>query len=186
LKFSEKDTTLAETIKQNFLLQWLLPFLSVLGGAAGYLRITNGVLSITLPDDRLVRIARSAKANIFLDATGDTSELALMLGVSPSEIIHVRQIIPEPNNLEVIQVTNLGRLGNSDRSSLLSQRLKAVVNKLLEKDPLAKVINFKKFALPGSLRWWIESRGVNDLESTNTLILVGTPCRNLSGCQGNT
>jgi hypothetical protein len=185
LKFTEKDTTLAETIKQKFLLQWLLPFLSVLGSAAGYLRIANGVLSIILPDDRLVRIARSAKANIFLDATGDSSELALMLGVSPSEIIHVRQIIPEPNNLEVIQVTNLGRLGNSDRSSLLHQRLNAVVNKLLEKDSLAKVIDFKKFALPGSLRWWIESRGVNDLESTNTLILVGTPCRNLSDLEAD-
>jgi hypothetical protein len=108
-----------------------------------------------------------------------------MLGVSPSEIIHVRQIIPEPNNLEVIQVTNLGRLGNSDRSSLLHQRLNAVVNKLLEKDSLAKVIDFKKFAFPGSLRWWIESRGVNDLETTNTLILVGTPCRNLSDLEAD-
>ena len=179
-KFSEKDITMAQTIKQTFLLQWLLPMLSVLNGAAGYLRIANGVLSITLPDDRLVTIARSAKANIFLDATGDTNELALLLGVSTSEIINIRQLIPKSDNLEVIQVANLGRLGNSERSCFLHQRLNAVINKLQEKDSLTKVIDFKKFALPGSLRWWIESRGVNDLESTNSLILVGTPCRNLS------
>jgi len=179
-KFTESDAKVAETIKQKFYKQWLMPFLKVLKGGAGYLRVAQGVLSITLPDDRLVRTAKAAKANIFLDATGEAGELAQLLGIAPTEIISLQQTVPEYNNLEITQVTTLGRLGNCDRSEFLQQRIEAVVNALLEKDPNTKVIDFKKFAQDSSLRWWVESRGVNDLESTTTLILIGTPCRTLS------
>ncbi|HBY77869.1 MAG TPA: hypothetical protein DEG47_12915, partial [Cyanobacteria bacterium UBA11148] len=179
-KFTDSDTKVAQTIKEKFLLQWLLPFFKVLKGAAGYLRIVHGVLSITLPDERLIKIASSAKANIFLDATGDAMELAQLLGVSPTEIVNLKQSVCEPDNLDVIQVATLGRLGCSDRSAILQQRIDAIVKTLQAKDPTAKVIDFKKFAHADTLRWWIESRGINDLESATTLILTGTPCRNLS------
>ena len=177
---TNSDATVAQTIREQFLLQWLVPFLTVLNGAAGHLRIAYGVLSITLPDDRLVRIAKAAKGNIFLDATGDLTELAQLLGVSPTEIISLKQGVTPRSNLEVIQVATLGRLGNSDRSDCLQQRIDAIIKTIQEKDPTAKVIDFKAFAPDGALRWWVESRGVNDLESTQTLILVGTPCRSLS------
>jgi hypothetical protein len=39
------------------------------------------------------------------------------------------------------------------------------------------VIDFKKFGADGA--WWRDSRGVNDFLEVNTLLLVGTPCRNL-------
>jgi hypothetical protein len=46
-----------------------------------------------------------------------------------------------------------------------------------ENDPSTRVIDFKKFDADGA--WWRDSRGVNDFLAVKTLVLVGTPCRNL-------
>ncbi|HEY9665059.1 MAG TPA: hypothetical protein V6C65_41995 [Allocoleopsis sp.] len=45
-------------------------------------------------------------------------------------------------------------------------------------DPNTKVIDFKKYQADGA--WWRDSRGVNDFTKIKTLILVGTPCRNIT------
>jgi hypothetical protein len=43
------------------------------------------------------------------------------------------------------------------------------------------VIDFKRHTASGDGKrhWWVDSRGINDLENCSTLILTGTPCQNL-------
>jgi hypothetical protein len=53
------------------------------------------------------------------------------------------------------------------------------VSELLKRHPNAGVIRFKRLALEGDYRWFIESRGVNDAQTLDTLILDGIPCENL-------
>ena len=189
--FSDSDATAAEKAKQDLALNWLPDFLNVLlGNTIGHLRMQNDVLTITLPAYQLVQIAGTAQANIFLDATASAEDLARVLGIDPSEILTVRQALPDTNNLEVIQIATMGRLGVSSRrknekgeNTFLQQRLDALIAKIQE-DTSGKmtVIDFKRFTEDGDgkRRWWTDSRGVNDLEDCNALGLVGTPCRNLA------
>ncbi len=154
------------------------------GNVVGALRVQHGTLTITLPDLRLVQIARSAKANIFLDATAASGDLARVLGIDPTEILTVRQAIPDTGNLEVIQVATMGRLGvGSDRSEFCQKRVDAIINQIQQGTPgKTAVIDFKRHTSEGNgrRRWWVDSRGVNDLEDVDTLALVGVPCRSLS------
>ena len=160
---------------------------NVVGGS---LRIQDGVLTITLPDTRLAEIARKAKANIFLDATASVEDLALVLGVDPSGILTVRQATPDPSNLEIIQVTTVGRLGvGNKRSFFCQQRLNALIKQIaiinqIQPDTSRSlaVMDFKRHTKSGDGKrhWWVDSRGLNDLEDCDVLVLVGVPCRNLS------
>lgn len=188
-RLSASDTETAGRINRNMALNWLPDFLDVLLGnvAGGSLRIQYGTLTITLPDTRLAEIARVAAGNIFLDATATASHLARVLGCGPEEILMVRQAIPDTNNLEIIQVATLGRLGvGSDRSEFCQQRVDAIINQI-QQDTIGKlaVIDFKRHTQNGDekRRWWVDSRGVNDLEECNALALVGVPCRSLSDLQ---
>ena len=184
--FSESDATTTEQVMKQLALNWFPDFLNVLLGnvVGGSLRIQHGVLTITLPDQRLAQIAQAAKTNIFLDATASPEDLARVLGINSSEILTVQQAQPQTNNLEIIQVATMGRLGvGSDRSDYCQQRVDAIISQV-EQDTTGKVgvIDFKRHTKDGDgrNRWWTDSRGVNDLEDCETLILVGTPCRNLS------
>lgn len=183
--FSDSDATTAKKVTTEVVLNWLPDFLSVLlGNVIGVLKIQYGVLSITIPDERLAQITRAAKSNIFLDATLTAEDLALVLGVEPSEILTVRQAVPSTNNLEIIQIATMGRLGvGSDRSEFCQQRVDSLINQICQGTPgKVATLDFKRHTQDGDgkRRWWVDSRGVNDLEDCVALILVGTPCRSLS------
>ncbi len=128
--FSIDDTAAAEQVNQQINLNWLPEFLAVLAGKQkGSLRLNSGVLTITVEDRRLVAIAKAAKANIFLDATQDPEDLSKVLGCELSDIFVTRSPKRELNNLEIIQITSLGRLGvGSKRSDFCQSRLKATVD----------------------------------------------------------
>ncbi len=184
-RFSEKDTTTASGLEQELALNWLPDFLDVLTGTVeGHLQIQHGTLTMTLPDRRLAEIAGAAKFNIFLDATGSCEDLARTLGVTPAEIFRVQQSLPDTSNLEIIQVATLGRLGvGSERSDFCQQRVDAIINKIRQDTPgKVAVIDFKRHTSQGDgkHRWWVDSRGVNDMEDCDALVMIGTPCRNLS------
>ncbi|MEM5838753.1 hypothetical protein AAHH59_10650, partial [Pediococcus acidilactici] len=117
------------------------------------------------------------QATIFLDATLGRQDLALKLGCSSDEILEVRQTIPNPNNLTLIQVIDLGRMG-MQRGKQQQQRAAAIIAHYKQLDFETKVIDFKNYQADGA--WWRDSRGVNDFTQIKTLVLVGTPCRNLS------
>ena len=177
-RFTDTDEATSQTAKATLLKQWLIPFLEVLGGGQGYLSLNYGKLSVTLLNNHYVEIARAAAKNIFLDATADSEELALLLGVSRDDIIHIQQEQPVGASLEIIQVFDLGRLG-LQRGEDQRRRVDAIIKHLKAQDDSTGIIRFKRYAEPGDYRWHIESRGVNDGEKLNILILDGIPCPNL-------
>jgi hypothetical protein len=182
-KFAESDEA-TSTKARELLKQWLIPLLNVLTGKVGYLSLSSGILRITIPDQDLVKIAHAAKKNIFLDATGHREELALLLGIDLAEIDWVAQEPSPGADLKIIQVAGMGRLGQQ-RGNYQRQQVEAILKKLLTQHPEAGVIRFKKYTLKSdgiqnvNYRWFIESRGVNDAEGLETLILDGVPCPNL-------
>jgi hypothetical protein len=177
-RFTDRDDKTAEQARTSLLKQWILPFLEILQGGAGYLNMSYGHLTITSPDERHLAIARAANKNIFLDATGHLEELALLLGVRPEEIGHIKQAVPPTDNLEVTQVALLGRLGQQ-RGDEQKRRVDAILNELTTRNPDSGVIRFKRFAETGQYCWFVESRGINDAQKLTTLILDGIPCENM-------
>lgn len=177
-KFTSSDNAVADIVRGTLVKQWLMPFLRVLRGKPGYFTLSYGQLTITTPDERLVNIAHAARRNIFLDATGHLDELALLLAIMPEEIYHIRQQPSPGAEVKRVQVAGMGRLGQH-RGKEQQRRASAVVDALLKRHPNAGVIRFKRLASDGDYRWFIESRGVNDAQELDTLILDGIPCENL-------
>lgn len=182
-QFSEKQWETTQKAGEQIAKQWLPALLQVISGNRGYLSLRGGVLVLSLPTDRHREIAEVSKANIFLDATLSREDLALMLGCSADEILEVRQVTPENMNLEIVQVMDLGRLGQQ-RGKDQMQRATAIMSHYRTADPDGtQVIDFKKYAEDGDGAWWVDSRGTNDFQSARTLILTGTPCTNLADLQ---
>jgi hypothetical protein len=175
-KFSDRDAAVAAQAKDQIIKQWLAPLIRVLQGSPGCAQVNRFGLTLTLPALRHRAIALAAAGNVFLDGTLSREDLALKLGCAPNEILVVRQKIPVVGNLEIIQVTDIGRAGMS-RGGDQVKRTGAIVRHYREDDPSTRVIDFKKFDADGA--WWRDSRGVNDFLAVQTLVLVGTPCRNL-------
>ena len=71
---------------------------------------------------------------MFLDGTLSREDLALKLGCSPDEIQVVRQAIPKVGNLELIQVSDIGRAGMSRGGDQL-KRTAAIVEHYQALDP---------------------------------------------------
>ncbi len=87
-----------------------------------------------MKSDRHARIARAAKFNIFLDATTTKEQLALLLEIDPEEIYVVQQETPNHGNLNILQITGMGKLGK-DRSESLKRRVAALRRALEERYP---------------------------------------------------
>ena len=181
-RFAASDDKLAERAG-NLLKEWLVPLLRILKGAPGYLHLGHGTLTITAPDTRFREIAAAAEGNIFLDATGSADKLARILGVEVDDILQCQQAEIKGATVAYHQVAELGRLG-MDRRSEQTRRYQAVITQILSRDRDAgiaiettAVIDAKKYSKEGWLRWFVESRGVNDAESLTQLIAVGVPCR---------
>jgi len=188
-RFSDSDGDVAARIEKELALAWLPEFLDVLlSNTNGHLRIEHGRLILTLPDRRLAEIAQAAKANLFLDATFHAEDLARVLGVEPASIVTMRQTIPKQNNLEIIQIATLGQLGIGSRrkdkdgeNTLLQERIDALISQIRQDNPgVTAIVDFKRHAQAGVRHWWVDSRGINDLENCGTLVLIGKPCRNLN------
>jgi hypothetical protein len=175
-KFSDRDAAVAAQAKAQIIKQWLAPLIRVLQGSSGCVQVNRFSLTLTLPALRHRAIAQAAAGNVFLDGTLSREDLALKLGCNPDEILVVRQKIPVVGNLEILQVMDIGRAGMS-RGGDQVKRTGAIVRHYREDDPSTRVIDFKKFDADGA--WWRDSRGVNDFLVVKTLVLVGTPCRNL-------
>ena len=180
-RFQKCDNETAGKLKQSVLKQWILPLLEILkGDRIGYISADFDQLKITTPNSRLAEIAASAKKNVFLDATGRVIDLAQLLAIPHTQIFSCKQKAEVPNNLEVIQVTGLGRMGIS-RGDDQQRRGEAVISELIsqceQKEESHEVISFKKF--DGKYQWFVDSRGSNDLEGVQHIILNGIPTANL-------
>ncbi|UJB73159.1 hypothetical protein HRE53_30935 (plasmid) [Acaryochloris sp. 'Moss Beach'] len=176
--FSERDSEMAEQARNGVVKQWLVPLIRILQGGAGCIQISHYGLILNTPNPRHRDLAHAAQANVFLDATLSREDLALKLGCSPDEILVVRQVVPVTNNLEIIQVKDMGRMGMS-RGGDQMKRTAALAGHYRDMDQeTTRVLDFKRFEEDGT--WWRDSRGVNDFLAVQTLVLVGTPCRNLN------
>lgn len=167
----------ADILKATVLKQWFSDFLSAVLYGDRVLHIRWGELTITMPDLRMRQIAQQMGAFIALDATLTREDLALKLGCSPDEIFVCQQRQEATPNLDVIQVDDMGRLG-MNRGKDQERRVAACVEYFRMVDSTAQVIDFKKFDADGA--WWRDSRGVNDFLDCKTLVLAGTPCRNIN------
>jgi len=179
-RFSARDSEMAEQAQQRVLKQWLPDLLRVLSGQLpGAVRLESSGLTLSLVDTRHRAIAQAAGVVIFLDATLSRQDLALKLCCAPEDIDVCRQRVPASANLMVTQVVDLGRLGQQ-RGADQQRRVAALITHYQTLDPETKVIDFKRFATEGMGAWWRDSRGVNDFIKIKTLLLIGTPCRNLA------
>ncbi|NJL54780.1 hypothetical protein HC928_05970 [bacterium] len=176
-KLKERDaqtaTRLAEVIKQ-----WLLPVIRVLQGEVGYLSLSYGTLTVTTIDHHLVAIAQAAAKNLFLDATGDLAELAAVLGIPMETIDYIAVEEPVGAEVTLTQVTGLGRLGQQ-RGKEQQARAKAVIDHYRQSRSDLAVIRLKRYAQAGDRRWFVDSRGSNDLQTRKSLLIEGPPCPNL-------
>jgi len=122
----------------------LLPFLEVLSGQRnGALRIQKGKLTVTIKDDRVSEILKTAKLVFLLDATADKSQLAKFLNISPDEILEIQQK-PQPKDNLTIHNIQMEGLGSRHRSADCLQRIDKIKQQLLEIDPNAKFIGTKQ------------------------------------------
>ena len=169
-KFYAQDVT---TGIKNLAKQWLSEYLQICQGLAGAsLHINYGKLTLTLPDDRFRKIIQASKLTIIQDATTNTERTALRLGIDPKQITTVRERQCKLTNLRLLQVSDLGtvtRLRGKDQE----RRINAIISAF----PCAMAIDFKGKPADGS--WWVDSRGSNAFQNAKTLILVGTPYKNL-------
>lgn len=177
-KFNKNDSETAENVKQNLLKQWIIPFLDILARKPGTISIKNRKLTITYPDQYLVNQAKSAGLNIFLDATPDLKSMVAMLGVDISECAFIKAKTAPTNNIEIIQVSEMGRLGMSRGEH--QQKQVALVMSELEKfhENLLK-FRFKKYSQPGDLIHWTNSKGFNDGKNAIALAIEGLACENI-------
>ena len=176
-RFTERDSEISSLAREQVIKQWLAPLLRILQGALGCVQVNRFGLTLTLPTFRHRTLAQAASGNVFLDGTLSREDLALKLGCSPDEIQVVRQAIPKVGNLELIQVSDIGRAGMSRGGDQL-KRTAAIVEHYQALDESTRVLDYKKFEADGA--WWRDSRGVNDFLEVQTLILIGAPCRNLN------
>ncbi|MGA9381201.1 MAG: bifunctional DNA primase/polymerase [Phormidium sp.] len=177
-RFNDSDSETAEHLRQSLLKQWILPFVTILNGTAnGYISLRGKTLTITHIDNYLPSIAGQAGVNIFLDATGDVEQLAAILGVEPNAIAVVKEEAAPVENLEIIQVAGLGRLG-INRGADQQRRVEAILWELNQRYPDAAIFRFKKYA-QACYRHFAESRGVNDAQTKLVEIIDGIPCENV-------
>ncbi|HEY9833962.1 MAG TPA: bifunctional DNA primase/polymerase [Stenomitos sp.] len=167
---------------QQLALNWLVPFLKVWNGERGAFRCEWQNLIIFTKSDRHTSVARSAKFNIFLDATIDRERLALLLGIDPEEIYVVGQETPNHGNLKILQITGMGKLGK-DRSDSLKDRVAALKKALEEQYPGIVFGDWKAHTDAGDGRWFVNLRGSNEFQAAPALAVFGIPYQNVGHLQ---
>ncbi len=188
-RLAERDEEVAKKIEEQVYKQWLLPFLAILSDSGeGYASWQAGKLTLTLPDRQSADIARAAKLNVILDATGTVEEWAAKLGISTTDIAVCRQAESARDQAQSAradvkwhQIGGIGRLGMG-RTDGQNARAKKAIAEIKRRHPDAEIgyFDFKKFGTEDWHNWFVHSRGINDLKDTNVLILVGAPQPNIA------
>jgi len=174
---SDRDSETAERAG-DILRQWFVPLLRVLRGDRGWASCAYGTLTVTTPDQRIADILARAGKVILLDATATPSELAAIAGIPVERIEHVAQREPAGADLQLVQIDDLGLLGQQ-RGNEQQRRADAVVAHLKQPREHVAVMELTRHARAGDRRWFVDSRGSNDLQEAKCLVLVGTPCPHL-------
>ena len=155
---------------------WLVRTLEVITRKSGYLRFDRGRLVVTQIDTYHRSICQAAKLNLFSDATANRQDLALELGIEPNEILVISQPIPKYDNLKIVQVTGMGN-PTKDRRDSMQDRLDALTLEIKDRHRAVGIID--KIRKQNQGLWYADSRGSNNYQDCDALVLVGAPVPNL-------
>ena len=177
--FSESDRNLAEKAENEALKQWIPELINALQGK-GYLSLNHGVLSVSFLDERLQAIIGEAAKIIFLSATESIENLEARTGLK-IDLISTGGGIPE--NINFIQVTDLGRMG-INRGEGQKRRSKAILDYYRQDDPdntafIRYLSHCKEDDDQTSLRHFVNSQGTNAIAGKHRLVIDGLPTPNL-------
>jgi hypothetical protein len=172
----------AATGLSNLLLNWFVPFLRVWNGFPGALRCEFGRLTIFSRCTRHTDVIKSLKFNIYLDGTISAERLGLLLDIAPEEILTIEQWHPVRNNLRIVQITGMGKLGK-ERSNGLKQRVQALRSELLRRHPDIAFGDWKAQADEGDGQWFVNLRGSNEFQHRSALAVFGIPYQNIGYLQ---
>ncbi|TWH62699.1 hypothetical protein [Dulcicalothrix desertica] len=177
--FRQENNQLTKSALQEVTLNWLAPLLQVWSKEkVGAFRCEYGVLSIYMPNLRHRAVASNAAFNIYLDATMRAEDLALKLGVKNDTILLLEQVKPTYENLKIIQVVGMGKVGK-DRSETMDARLSALKKELIIKHPNLQFLEWKKHASNYDGYHFRDGRGINRFKDADSLCSVGVPYPNL-------
>lgn len=175
-----------EAIKNNVLPPWLPALIDCLTGNKRInLRIDNSKLTITRLEKRHRKIIQAARFAIALDATQSKEDYALSLGVSPNQILEVREVARPTTNLTIHIIKGLGSCGRQRRETQ-QDRIKIAVE-AISKLHVGEVglIDHKsaiEFYSDLGLKlgyWHRDTRGSNQFLETEAMVSIGRPCPNL-------
>ena len=155
---------------------WLVRALEVVSSGKGYLRFDRGHLVVTQLDTYHRSICQAAKLNLFSDATANRQDLALELGIEANEILVIFQPIPKYDNLKIIQVIGMNN-PTKDRRDSMQYRIDAFTLEIKNRHRSVGIID--KIRKQGQGLWYAASRGSNDYQNCDALVLVGAPVPNL-------
>jgi hypothetical protein len=177
--FAESDRNLSEKAENEALKQWLPELIDSLQGK-GYLSLNHGVLSVSFRDERLQAIISEAAKIIFLSATESIENLEARSGLEIDLITTGGDI---PQNIDFIQVIDLGRMG-INRGEGQKRRSKAILDHFQTIDPNnTAAIRFQSHCKDEddqtSLRHFVNSQGTNLIAGKHRLVIDGLPTPNL-------
>ena len=172
----------AATGLESVLLNWFVPFLRVWNGLRGALRCEKGRLTIFSRSTRHTHVIKSLKFNIYLDGTISAERLGLLLDIAPEEILAIEQWHPARNNLRMVQISGMGKLGK-ERSNALKIRVQALRTELLRRHPDIAFGDWKAQADEGDGQWFVNLRGSNEFQNRSALAVFGIPYQNIGYLQ---
>lgn len=139
--------------------------------------VEKGLMTITSVNRRLQNSLQDAGMVYMMDATADIRYLAAFLEVDPTEIFVISQHRGSTENLEIKQITSLGKLGNIARSSALKEKIQ------LTKDAIKArhsnnigIVDHKKHANKDeeTLTHFVGARGSNAFQDKEAMLVFGT------------
>ncbi len=184
-----------QELRQQLTKFWITNFLRVWGNEyftdgngevipQGCLWANGDQLQIVTRNSRVLDTLKRFHCTVFQDATGTATELSLWLGVSPDEILVVRQELGDHSNLTIKHVVGLGKAGK-DRSEDCQKRINALVEQLKKNhgDKNIGFIDFKSKAQEGWLTHFVDGRGSNAYQEKDAVAAFGAAYQSLSGLQ---
>ncbi|MEO0936225.1 MAG: DNA primase, partial [Cyanobacteria bacterium J06641_2] len=157
-------------------LYWLPEFIKA-WVSNGAFRCEHGKLSIYTRDLRHKELSENAEFNLYLDATLSPELLKLKLGVQ-KPILVIEQVPPSYSNLNIVQITGLGKLGKQ-RSDSLTSRVDALKSALLQKHSNLGILEWKSNAGDTEYYHFADGRGVNRFSNCDAIASFGIPYANV-------
>ena len=157
-------------------LYWLPEFILAWVGNGAF-RCEHGKLSIYTRDLRHKELSENAEFNLYLDATLSPELLKLKLGYN-QPILVMEQTPPNYNNLNIVQITGLGKLGKQ-RSDGLTNRVDALKSALQGKHSNLGILEWKSNAKDNEYYHFADGRGVNRFSNCDAIASFGIPYANV-------